>query len=239
VPAPSATALKDEFTAHLDAGFFNPNLTAEQDEWLSALTEAMSSAWADWQGSIVGSGLTVTGSGLGTWTGTGSGGGLTEGTPMKWDSSPAFGLSPELTTLDDSLSAHVKDRFTTWVGTYTFTSTSWVGTTTATQNSSGTFDATVIDIALSDAGSGDNPQSVKDDVLADLNGAGWDPGATDPNGNRVALIIEWLEAFDGMLENKFEDWLQGTQYTANTCQGPSSAGDGSGTGTSNQDGLLS
>jgi hypothetical protein len=238
VPAPSATALKDEFTAYLDAGFYHPDLTAEQDEWLSALSEAMSSAWADWQAGIVGGSLSVTGSGLETWTGTGSGGELTENTPMEWDSSPAFGRSPELKTLDDALSARVGDRFATWAGSYTFTSTPWQGTTTATQNSSGEFDAIVGDIALSDAGSGDNPQSVKDDVLADLNGAGWDPGATDPDGNRVPLIIEWLEAFDIMLESKFLDWLQATQYTANTCQGPSSAGDGSGTGISNQDGLL-
>jgi len=238
--APSQQALKDEFLAALDPLFKDGsgNVTPEQDEWLSALTQAISTAWQDWQDAISGGGLIVSGSGLGTWAGTGSGGGLTEGQALGWTAQPSFGRTSRLTELDDALVQFTADRFAMWVESYSFSGASYEGTSTATSNSPGTFDATAVGEPLALIGSGTTPSAIEGDVIAQLKSKGWQPEKTDGDGTRIPKIHEWLDAYDAMLQDRFAWWLENTLWIDNTVQGPSAAGDGAGTGTSNMDGAL-
>jgi len=233
--APSQSNLEGALLSALPAVFKDGagEVTSEQAEWVRALTEAMSSAWTDWQDGIIGGGLNVKGTGTPVWKGTGDGGGLSENTVMEWTSSPSFGKTQELTELDAALAGEVKKRFTTWVASYSFTGASYKGTSTATSSSSGTFDAEAIGTeAISDIGSGTPPSDVKPDVLTTLDGKGWRPGKAE------AKIDQWLGAFDTMLQEQFQVWLGQTVWVDNTVRGPSASGTGSGSGTSKSDGAL-
>jgi hypothetical protein len=232
MPAPSQPAIYNSIKGNLPGVFKNPSITAQQDDWLNALAGKISGAWSDWQNGIEGGGLEVCGSGLGTWTGTGEGGDLTEGPKMEWGN-PKPGWPTEVKELNDALVRYTKPEFNDWVSAYSFDSASYEGTTTATSNSSGTFDAEAVgteDIAT--IGSGDPPAPIQPSVVSDLKAAGWRPDKS------VAKIKEWIGAYDDMIQEQFQLWLDSTLWIDNTVQGPSAAGSGSGCGTSNNDGAL-
>ena len=230
--APTASALRSEFLAALDGLFKDDSgsVTSEQDEWLDALTSALSSAWQDWEDNISGGALTVSGSGLGTWTGTGDGGSLSEGVALDWTAQPSFGRTGDLAELDDALGDHTADRFATWAGDYSFSGASYEGTSTATSSSSGTFEATPVGTeVLANIGSGTAPSAVKGDVLSTLDGQGWNTGADQ------AEIDTWLAAYDAMIQNQFDEWLAGVTWNDNFVSGAAASGTGSGSATSNPD----
>jgi len=230
MPAPPQSAIYKAIKDALPSAF-RP-ITAEQDEWIDALAAEIHGGWADWQNGIEGGGLEVCGSGLGTWTGTGEGGNLAQNSPILW-SNPKPGWTTEISELNQFLLVHTRKEFSEWTAAYSFDGASYEGTSTATQNSSGTFDAEAIGTeAIGDVGSGEFPSAIRPDVVADLKGAGWFPD--EP----VAEIKGWLNAYDNMLLGQFQSWLDNTLWIDNTVQGPSAAGDGSGCGTSNNDGAL-
>jgi len=241
MPAPSQQALKNEFLAALDPLFFDGggSVTAEQDEWLTALTQAIHDAWSDWEAGIGGGGLTVSGSGIGTWTGTGDGGSLMEGSTLDWTAQPSFGRTSRLAELDDALASAAADRFTTWVGDYSFAGATYTGSSTATSTSAGTFTATAVGSeVLANIGSGTTPDAVKADVITELEGQGWQPDKTDGHGNRIPKIREWLDAFDAMLQTQFDEWLAATVWVDNSVTGEAASGTGSGASTSFMDGAV-
>ena len=232
MPAPPQPAIYTALKGNLPPVFKNPTITAEQDAWLQALSSELNGAWSDWQGGIVGGGLEVCGSGLSTWTGTGTGGSLTENGTLGWPN-PKPSWSPEIDTLNGFLVAQTKAEFSEWVSAYSFDAAAYEGTTTATPDKAGTFDATALGTeAIGDVGSGEFPAPIQPDVTAALQGAGWYPNRS------VAKIIEWLDAYDDMIQGRFQWWLDNTLWVDNTVQGPSAAGTGSGCGTSNNDGAL-
>lgn len=236
MPAPVATDLENDIraelnkngflTAQIDGKTYSANFTGAWDLFIKALTKDWTEAWQKWQdGHICCPGQTVPVL-SGVTVPFASGGGIQETVEVDFIIRWPYRRHPRFLEFEDALVTVLKKEFSLFSSTYKVSELTYSGSSGHTPLSPGAFFVTNIPTPIGEAGKGDNPDKIRPQVEAILEGKGW---RVKNEYYRTGLF---LDAIDAALEKNFAEWLEKTKIIGDTSSGTASAGAGQGVGTS-------
>ena len=229
MPAPGSSVIFNGIDSRLTPPFQSPR-HASFVQFLNDLSSQLASQWSSWQSGLTGGKNNVTGAGIGVWSGVGSGGKITEGSPLEIAittySAPAF--QQYVGVLKDVF----KEKFNLWATSFVFSATPYLGTSTATPLSPGSFNATGANppAPIGTLGSGTNPSAIKSTIESRL---------TSPFDLPRASLHILNQAIEDTIIEQFTIWLTSSMFSGDSVTGVAAPGSGSGSGTSQGNGVIS
>ena len=227
MPAPSSSVIFNGIDSRLGSSFSSPR-HARFSQFLNEFSSSLASQWASWQSGLTGGKNNVTGLGIGVWSGTGGGGTITEGSPLEINLTtyPPGAFQQYVTALKST----IKTKFSGWASSFTFSSVPYLGSSTATPLSPGSFNATGANppAPIGTLGSGTNPSGIKSGVESQL-------GSFDLGKSAIPVLDQ---AIEDTISEQFSIWLNSSLFSGDTVAGVASPGAGSGSGTSQGNGVI-
>jgi hypothetical protein len=230
--APSASDLKTAIIGQLPSDFKTGGTEIPKgeggipkalDDWLQAVCTGISTAWSTWQSTVKFGGASVTGLGIGTWTGVGSGGAFNASLSLNLNS--MYGTVGE-TKMIGAVKDKFQAAFNAWVSGFALVACPFNGTSTATPTSPGPFTAINAPATLNNG-----PVTLMSSLGSDIKSVCGFDYANSKSG-------QFMDAVATALASKFQTWRTASHVTTNGVSGTAVAGTGSGSGTSQMNGVV-
>jgi hypothetical protein len=203
------------------------SVTSQHDDALKQMSNDIDKWWTDFQNSIVISGGTVSGSGIGTWASTSESGDTITVTASVLVFNYEYSTADWYKKFMQAIAQELYNEWTTWSSSWKGSGITFTGTSTATSQSAGTFSATA-----------DSNQSLNATAGSQTLPSGFASNVANAlvsvygfNSNITDWMNKWLAAMETAIGTLFTDWLKNTTINAVlSVSGTAAAGTGTGSG---------